>query len=46
MAVAVERERVADVHRYRITVDEFARMGEARIFTEDDRVEAGAAARR
>ena len=39
MAVAVERERVADVHRYRFTVDEFARMGEARIFTEDDRVE-------
>ncbi len=34
-----ERERVADVHRYRFTVDEFARMGEARIFTEDDRVE-------
>lgn len=39
MAVAVELERVADVHRYRFTVDEFARMGEAGVFTEDDRVE-------
>ena len=28
---------VADVHRF--TVDDFARMGEAGIFTEDDRVE-------
>ena len=39
MAVAAERERVADIHRYRFTVDEFARMGEAGIFHEDDRVE-------
>ena len=39
MAVAAEQERVADVQRYRFTVDEFARMGEAGIFTEDDRVE-------
>ena len=39
MAVTAERERVADIHRYRFTVDEFARMGEAGIFTEDDRVE-------
>ena len=39
MAVAAERERVADVQRYRFTVDEFARMGEAGIFAEDDRVE-------
>ena len=39
MAVAAERERVTDVQRYRFTVDEFARMGEAGIFTEDDRVE-------
>ena len=39
MAVAAERERVTDVQRYRFTVEEFARMGEAGIFTEDDRVE-------
>ena len=39
MAVAAERERVADVQRYRFTVEEFARMGEAGVFTEDDRVE-------
>ena len=39
MAVAAEAERVAEVRRYRFTVDEFARMGEAGIFTEDDRVE-------
>ena len=39
MAVTAERERVADIHRYRFTVDEFARMGGAGIFTEDDRVE-------
>ena len=39
MAVAVERERVANVHPYRFNVDEFLRMGEAGIFTEDDRVE-------
>ena len=38
VAVA-ERERVANVPRRRFTVDEFARMGEAGIFTEDDRVE-------
>ena len=38
VAVA-ERERVASVPRRRFTVDEFARMGEAGIFTEDDRVE-------
>ena len=38
MAVA-EQERVASVPRRRFTVDEFARMGEAGIFTEDDRVE-------
>ena len=39
MALAAEQERVADVQRYRFTVEEFARMGEAGIFTEDDRVE-------
>jgi len=39
MAVAAERERVAEGQRYRFTVDEFARMGEAGIFTDDDRVE-------
>ena len=39
MAVAAEPARVADVQRYRFTVDEFARMGEAGVFTEDDRVE-------
>ena len=38
VAVA-ERERVANVPRRRFTVDEFARMGEAGIFTGDDRVE-------
>ena len=39
MAVTVDQDHVADVHRYRFDVDEFARMGEAGIFTEDDRVE-------
>ena len=39
MAVAAEPARVAEVQRYRFTVDEFARMGEAGIFAEDDRVE-------
>ena len=39
MAVAAERERVTDVQRHRFTVGEFTRMGEAGIFTEDDRVE-------
>ena len=39
MAVAATQDRVSDVPRYRFTVDEFARMGEAGIFTEDDRVE-------
>ena len=39
MAVAAEREGVAGGQRYRFTVDDFARMGEAGIFTEDDRVE-------
>ena len=39
MAVAAERERVAGGQPYRFTVDEFARMGEAGIFTADDRVE-------
>ena len=36
---ATAREEVADVRRYLFTVDEFYRMGEAGIFTEDDRVE-------
>ena len=36
---AAAEEHVVDVRRYRFTVDEFARMGEAGIFTEDDRVE-------
>ena len=36
---AAARERVAHVRRYRFAVDEFARMGEAGIFTADDRVE-------
>lgn len=39
MTLAAARERVAGVRRYRFTVDEFGRMGEAGIFTEDDRVE-------
>ena len=39
MAVAAEQERVTEVQRYRFTVDEFMRMGEAGIFTGDDRVE-------
>ena len=30
---------VADARRYLFTVEEFARMGEAGIFAEDDRVE-------
>ena len=38
-AEPAERERLTGVQRYRFTVDEFARMGEAGIFTEDDRVE-------
>ena len=33
--VAAERERSTDGQRHRFTVDEFARMGEAGIFTED-----------
>ena len=32
-------DRVSVVQRYRFNVDEFARMGEAGVFTEDDRVE-------
>ena len=39
MAVTVDQDCVADVQRYRFNVDEFARMGEAGVFTEDDRVE-------
>lgn len=39
MTLAAAREPVARVQRYRFTVDEFGRMGEAGIFTEDDRVE-------
>ena len=39
VAVAAEQERDAGVQRYRFNVDEFMRMGEAGIFTEDDRVE-------
>ena len=39
MAVAAARDRVSRVQRYRFDVDEYARMGEAGIFTEDDRVE-------
>lgn len=39
MAVVAERERVTDVQRYRFTVGDFARMGEAGIFTEGNRVE-------
>ena len=31
MAVTVDQDHVADVHRYRFDVDEFARMGEAGI---------------
>ena len=30
---------VVEIHRHRFTVDDFARMGEAGIFAEDDRVE-------
>ncbi len=45
MAAAVEHERAAEGQRYRFTVDEFARMGEAGIFTEDDRAAHRAAAR-
>ena len=30
---------VTEVRRYSFTVDEFAKMGEVGIFTEDDRVE-------
>ena len=36
---APAQDRVSDVQRYRFNVDEFARMGEAGVFTEDDRVE-------
>ena len=39
MAVATEREGTAGGQPHRFTVDEFARMGEAGIFTEDERVE-------
>lgn len=39
MTATAEQHRAADVQRYRFTVDEFARMGETGIFTEDDRVE-------
>ena len=39
MAVTVDQDRVAGFQRHRFDVDEFARMGEAGIFTEDDRVE-------
>ncbi len=39
MAVAVDRDRPADPTGTVFDVDEFARMGEAGIFTEDDRVE-------
>ena len=39
MAVTVDQDCVADVQRYRFNVDEFARMGEAGVFAEDDRVE-------
>ena len=45
MAVSVEHERAAEGQRYRFTVDEFARMGEAGILTEDDRAAHRAAAR-
>ena len=37
MAVAADTERVADVRRYRFTVDEFARMGEALLGTSSRR---------
>ena len=36
---APAQDRVSDVQRYRFNVEEFARMGEAGVFTEDDRVE-------
>ena len=39
MATTVDQDRVSDVQRYRFSVDAFARMGEAGVFTEDDRVE-------
>ena len=39
MAVAADPDRMADVQRYRFNVDEYARMGEAGIFTAGDRVE-------
>ena len=39
MVVGTDRERVDGGQPYRFTVDDFARMGEAGIFTEDDRVE-------
>lgn len=37
--MTVDQRRVPDVQRYRFDVDEYARMGEAGIFTEDERVE-------
>ena len=37
--MTVDQRRVPDVQRHRFDVDEYARMGEAGIFTEDDRVE-------
>ena len=39
MTATPAREHVPDIQRYRFNVDEFARMGEAGVFTEDDRVE-------
>ena len=37
--MTVDQHPVSDVQRYRFDVDAFARMGEAGIFTEDERVE-------
>ena len=37
--MTVDQRRVPDVQRYRFDVDEYARMGEAGVFTEDERVE-------
>ena len=39
MTATPARDHVPVVQRYRFNVDEFARMGEAGVFTEDDRVE-------
>ena len=39
MAMTVDQDRVSEVQRYRFNVDAFARMGEAGVFAEDDRVE-------